>query len=104
MDQKPNAPQNTSTEDGESGDGKFPPILRAIGIGMLVLFLWSVDKVDWSLVSAVWSAVTVAFWPPVEPRVGVVVVVVVGEGVGVCVLAGEAEELVWLSSSSTSLA
>ena len=45
MDQKPNAPQNTSTEDGESGDGKFPPILRAVGIGMLVLFLWSVDKV-----------------------------------------------------------
>ena len=48
---------------------------------------------------------TVALWPPVVPRVGVVVVVV-DDGVEVCVLAGGRRrvELVWLSSSSTSLA
>ena len=36
MDDTPDASQNAS---------KFPPILRAVGIGVLVLLLWSVDKV-----------------------------------------------------------
>jgi hypothetical protein len=36
MEETPNVPQSAS---------KFPPILRAIGIGVLVLILWSVDKI-----------------------------------------------------------
>lgn len=39
MDQTPNAAQ------GSSARNRFPPIVRAGGIGVLVLVLWSVDKV-----------------------------------------------------------
>jgi hypothetical protein len=38
MDQRPNTQQNTPS------DNKFPPIVRAIGIGVLVIVLWSIDK------------------------------------------------------------
>jgi hypothetical protein len=38
MDQRPNTQQNTPA------DNKFPPIVRAIGIGVLVIVLWSIDK------------------------------------------------------------
>ena len=67
------------------------------------------ERVDWSLVSVLWSAVTVALWPPVVPRVGVGVVVVVDDGVEVWVLRPSAlsssrSKLASLSSSSTSLA
>jgi hypothetical protein len=39
MDQTPNATQDSSAQT------KFPPIVCAVGIGVLVLVLWSVDKV-----------------------------------------------------------
>jgi hypothetical protein len=39
MDQTPNAPENAPAQS------KFPSILRALGIGMLVLILWSIDKI-----------------------------------------------------------
>jgi hypothetical protein len=39
MDQTPNAAQDSAAQN------KFPPVVRAVGIGVLVLFLWSVDKV-----------------------------------------------------------
>ncbi|HUE42836.1 MAG TPA: hypothetical protein VMP12_04690 [Candidatus Sulfotelmatobacter sp.] len=39
MDQPPAAPRNAPAEN------RFPPIVRALGIGVLVLILWSVDKV-----------------------------------------------------------
>ena len=39
MDQTPNATQRGPAQN------KFPPIVRAIGIGVLVLILWSIDKV-----------------------------------------------------------
>jgi hypothetical protein len=39
MDQTPNATQDSSAQN------KFPPILRAVGIGVLVFVLWSVDKI-----------------------------------------------------------
>jgi hypothetical protein len=39
MDQTPNAAQDSSPQN------KFPPIVRAVGIGVLVLVLWSIDKV-----------------------------------------------------------
>jgi hypothetical protein len=35
MDETPDAPI----------ENKFPPIVRAVGIGVLVLILWSIDKV-----------------------------------------------------------
>jgi hypothetical protein len=38
-----NATQNASTN--APVESKFPPILRAIGLGVLVLILWSIDKV-----------------------------------------------------------
>jgi hypothetical protein len=39
MDQTPNAAQDSSAPN------KFPPIVRAVGLGVLVLVLWSIDKV-----------------------------------------------------------
>jgi hypothetical protein len=45
MDQTPNAPQITPAEDAEKSENKFPPVIRAVGIGTLVLLLWSIDKV-----------------------------------------------------------
>jgi hypothetical protein len=39
MDQTPDAPRIASAEN------KFPPIVRAIGLGVLVFILWLVDKV-----------------------------------------------------------
>jgi hypothetical protein len=39
MDQTPNATQRGPAQN------KFRPIVRAIGIGVLVLILWSIDKV-----------------------------------------------------------
>ena len=39
MDQLPAAPRNAPAEN------RFLPIVRAFGIGVLVLILWSVDKV-----------------------------------------------------------
>ena len=68
---------------------------------------WSVVSVDSSLVKAVWSATTVALWPP-APVAPVGVVVVVDDGVEVAVLDEFDEfddvELDSLSSSSTSFA
>jgi hypothetical protein len=42
MDQTPNTPQDAVSSATISS--KFPPILRAIGLGVLVLILWSIDK------------------------------------------------------------
>jgi hypothetical protein len=42
MDPSPNVPKATSAE--VPVDRKFPPILRSIGLGVLVLILWSVDR------------------------------------------------------------
>jgi hypothetical protein len=39
MDKTPNVAQDDAAQN------KFPPIVRAIGIGVLVLILWSIDKV-----------------------------------------------------------
>ena len=39
MDQMPDALESTPAHT------KFPPVVRAIGIGALVLVLWSIDKV-----------------------------------------------------------
>ena len=39
MDQTPNDSSNAPAEN------KFPPIVRAIGIGVLVLILWTIDKI-----------------------------------------------------------
>lgn len=39
MDQTPN--DSSSAPAGE----KFPPIVRAIGVGVLVLILWSINKI-----------------------------------------------------------
>lgn len=39
MDQTPDTQQNAPA------DNKFPPIVRATGIGVLVIVLWSIDKV-----------------------------------------------------------
>ncbi|HEY2819950.1 MAG TPA: hypothetical protein VGJ06_02820 [Candidatus Acidoferrum sp.] len=39
MDQKPN--DSSSAPAG----GTFPPIVRAVGIGVLVLILWTIDKI-----------------------------------------------------------
>ncbi len=43
MDQSPNVPKAAPAD--APVDRKFPPILRAIGLGVLVLILWSIDKV-----------------------------------------------------------
>ena len=43
MDSSPHLPKAASAE--APFDKKFPPILRAIALGVLVLLLWSVDKV-----------------------------------------------------------
>jgi hypothetical protein len=40
MDQTPDAPR----EDSPPAQNKYPPIVRALGIGALVLFLWFIDK------------------------------------------------------------
>jgi hypothetical protein len=49
MDETPDAPI----------ENKFPPIVRAAGIGVLVLILWSIDKVAVSRLSqgSVWRYV-----------------------------------------------
>jgi hypothetical protein len=39
MDRSPNSAESDAARD------KFPPIVRAVGIGVLVLILWSIDKV-----------------------------------------------------------
>jgi hypothetical protein len=39
MNQTPIAAQNAPAQN------KFPPIVRAIGLGVLVLVLWGIDKV-----------------------------------------------------------
>jgi hypothetical protein len=43
MDKATNATQDASTS--APVESKFPPIIRAIGLGVLVLILWSIDKV-----------------------------------------------------------
>jgi len=42
MDPSPNVPKTAPA--APPVDRKFPPILRAIGLGVLVLILWSIDK------------------------------------------------------------
>lgn len=42
MNQADNVAGNAST--GLPFKSKFPPILRAVGLGVLVLTLWSIDK------------------------------------------------------------
>jgi hypothetical protein len=37
--------QSTEVRQNAPVESKLPPILRAIGIGVLVLMLWSVDKI-----------------------------------------------------------
>jgi hypothetical protein len=39
MDQTPSGAQSASAQN------KFPPIVRAVGVGVLALILWSIDKV-----------------------------------------------------------
>lgn len=41
MDQSPNAPKTASAD--APVESKFPPVLRAFGLGVLVLILWFVD-------------------------------------------------------------
>lgn len=41
MDQTPNESSNAPA----SAENKFPPIVRAVGIGVLVLVLWTIDKI-----------------------------------------------------------
>jgi hypothetical protein len=42
MNQADNVAGNAST--GPPVESKFPPILRAMALGVLVLILWSIDK------------------------------------------------------------
>ena len=41
MDQTPNESSNAPAP----AENKFPPIVRAIGIGVLVLVLWTINKI-----------------------------------------------------------
>ena len=43
MDKVTNAPQDAPSS--ATVESRFPPLLRAIGLGVLVLILWSADKV-----------------------------------------------------------
>ena len=43
MDKLPTAPRNNASTIAPV-ESKFPPILRAIGLGVPVLILWSIDK------------------------------------------------------------
>jgi hypothetical protein len=43
MDQTPN--ESSNAPPTASADNKFPPVVRAIGIGVLVLILWTIDKI-----------------------------------------------------------
>jgi hypothetical protein len=59
MGETPNASRGAPAETGEATENKFPPIVRAIGIGVLVLVLWSIDKaaVRWLPQGSVWRYV-----------------------------------------------